>query len=295
MSAHSRICNEPLWTTRTTRHGPCQVPRRLYSAQDPDSFLEFFLSKPGIEDLIDKSYEHKRDAQRMQSIWDSPAWKSLGSFTTTVGNLTFSFYIDWFNPGGNKIAGKSVSCGAIMMFCLNLPYELQHLPENTYFVGITPPPKEPTLTGLTNLLDPVMARFDYLYRVGKTFRTYRHPEGRHIRVAILPAIGDLLAMRKALGFAGVGSHRHFCSFCTLHKKDIEELDTSKFIPRDGTDAKIAAQDWHDASCKKEKTDTFKKKGVRWSALHLLGYRDPVKHTILGLMHNWIEGILQHHA
>jgi hypothetical protein len=36
-------------------------------------------------------------------------------------------------------------------------------------------------------------------------------------------------------------------------------------------------------------------GVRWSSLHRLDYRDPVNHTVLGMMHNWIEGILQHHA
>jgi hypothetical protein len=36
-------------------------------------------------------------------------------------------------------------------------------------------------------------------------------------------------------------------------------------------------------------------GVRWSSLNRLLYRDPVCHTVLGLMHNWIEGILQHHA
>ena len=35
-------------------------------------------------------------------------------------------------------------------------------------------------------------------------------------------------------------------------------------------------------------------GVRWSLLHRLPYWDPVKHVVLGFMHNWLEGILQHH-
>ena len=35
-------------------------------------------------------------------------------------------------------------------------------------------------------------------------------------------------------------------------------------------------------------------GVRWSLLHRLSYWDPVKHVILSFMHNWLEGILQHH-
>ena len=76
----------------------------------------------------------------MRTVWDSPAWQSLpGNFSTTPGNLTFSYYIDWFNPFTNKIAGKSASCGAIMLFCLNLPPDIQQLPKNTFFAGITPP------------------------------------------------------------------------------------------------------------------------------------------------------------
>ena len=70
------------------------VPCTLYSTQDLTSWLEFFLCQPGIEDLIDQSYAHQPSGRIMHSIWDSPAWRSLGSFTTTPGNLTFSYYID---------------------------------------------------------------------------------------------------------------------------------------------------------------------------------------------------------
>jgi len=133
----SRKCGEELWTTCSTRAGPRVVPHRLYSTQDFESWLTYFLSCPGVEDHIDVSYTHRPSLGVMESIWDSPAWKSLGTFTTTKGNLTFSYFIDWFNPYTNKIAGKSSSCGAIMMFCLDLPYELQRLPENTFFAGIS--------------------------------------------------------------------------------------------------------------------------------------------------------------
>jgi hypothetical protein len=105
-TAHSRRCGAKLWTIRSTRSGPCYVPCRLYSTQDFDSWLEFFLSRPGIEDLIDKSYNHNPSPNIMCTIWDSPAWHSLGSFTTTRGNLTFAYFIDWFNPLLNKTAGR---------------------------------------------------------------------------------------------------------------------------------------------------------------------------------------------
>ena len=292
-TARSRICNEQLWTIRMTRGGPRVVPRRLYNTQDFISWLEYFLSCPAIEDLIDRSYTHQPSPNNMSTIWDSPAWRSLGTFTMTHGNLTFSYYIDWFNPLMNKIAGKSVSCGAIMMCCLNLPYEYRNLPEYTFFAGITPPPHEPTMTTMTHLADPIVDQLEDMW-IGKHIRTHRHPGGTPIRVGILCGIGDLLAIRKAMGFAGVSSH-NFCSFCSLQLHDIEVLDSSLWRNRVGVNVVADATDWKNATTKKDRKRIFKDKGVRWSSLHRLSYRDPVQHTMLGVMHNWIEGLLQHHA
>ena len=292
-TSHSRICGETLCTTRSTSKGPQIVPRTLYSIQDLGSWLEFFLSRPGIEDLIDQSYAHQPSVGVMHSIWDSPAWRSLGSFTTTPGNLTFSYYIDWFNPLTNKIAGKSVSCGAIMLFCLNLPYELQHLPENTFFAGITPPPKEPMMITITAVSDPIVDHLEAMWP-GRKIHTHRHPEGVQKRLAVLPGIGDLVAIRKAFGFAGVGAH-NFCSFCKLQLADIDRLDYESWTARVGVEVRANAEEWQQATTKKRCKEIFDQHGVRWSSLHRLVYRDPVRHTILGLMHNWIEGILQHHA
>lgn len=290
----SRVCGELLYTTHSTRAGPLVVPRRLYNVQNFESWLEYLLCIPGIEDEIDKSYNYRPNPERMGSIWDSPAWRSLGSFTTTHGNLTFSYFIDWFNPFTNKIAGKTVSAGAIMFFCLNLPPELQYRPEYTYFAAITPLPKEPDMETITAVSDPVISQLNRMWS-GQTVRTHRHPEGATKRVGVLPAIGDLLAMRKALGFAGVASLAHFCSFCCLHKKDIESTDIASFTPRNGTDVRAWAELWRTATTKKERNKLFKLHGVRWSSMNALTYRDPVKHTVLGVMHNWIEGVLQHHV
>lgn len=290
----SRPCREQLWTVRSSRNGSHRVPRRLYSTQDFDTWLEWFLSRPGIEDLIDKSYNHSTPTDNiMRSLWDSPAWRSLGNFTTTRGNLTFAYFIDWFNPLLNKTAGKSMSCGAIILVCLNLPYELQHLIENTYFAGITPPPKEPTMTSITQLSDPIIDQLCTWYD-GKMVRSNRHPAGSFKRVAVLPVIADLRAIRKALGFADVGAH-NFCSFCNLQHDNMDCLDPFRWSERLAGDVRAAAEEWRLATTKKQRKEIFDKHGVRWSSLHRLHYRDHVKHTVLGVMHNWIEGILQHHV
>jgi hypothetical protein len=177
----------------------------------------------------------------MHTIWDSPAWYSLGSFTTTRNNLTFAYFIDWFNPLLNKTAGKTVSCGVIMLVCLNLPYELQHLVENTFFAGITPPPKEPSVTTITAVSDPIVDCLQALFH-GKSFRTHRHPEGIVKRVAVLPVIADLMAIRKVLGFAGIKA-RNFCSFCDLSHTEMDCLDPSYWSARMGTNVRQAAIEW----------------------------------------------------
>jgi hypothetical protein len=72
-------------------------------------------------------------------------------------------------------------------------------------------------------------------------RTHQHPDGAHQRVAVLPAIGDLLALRKALGFAEVAAHQ-FCLFCTLQRIDLDDLDYLLWTLRAGVDVLAAAED-----------------------------------------------------
>ncbi|KAF7367760.1 hypothetical protein MSAN_00840000 [Mycena sanguinolenta] len=286
-------CNTPLWVERQTRAGRKVVPRRLYSTQNFHSWLSHFLSRPGMEELLRKSHLHRPNPNKMTSIWDSPAWQSLGTFTSGRNNLVFSWYIDWFNPFMNKIAGKSASCGAIIAVCLNLPYEMWHLPENAFFAGMTPPPKEPTVTTINALNDPIMAQFEEMWH-GKMVPTHEHPEGDFYRAAIIPAIGDLMALKKALGCAGHRSH-NFCSYCKLKRSEIDRLDYENWEPRQGAEVLYWSKAWLVAGTDKARKEIFREHGCRWSSDKTLTYRDPVKHTVLGPMHNILEGILQHHC
>ncbi|KAJ7165541.1 hypothetical protein C8R43DRAFT_1164869 [Mycena crocata] len=146
---------------------------------------------------------------------------------------------------------------------------------------------------MTALQDPVVDQFQEMWH-GKKILTYDCPEGELYRVAILAAIGDILALKKALGFAGHRSN-NFCSFCKLQRHDIDRLDYTNFEPRSGAEILHWAKAWLLASTKVARKAIFKAHGCRGSSLNTLTYRDPVKHSVLGLMHNWLEGILQHHC
>ncbi|KAL1657506.1 hypothetical protein GGF50DRAFT_12706, partial [Schizophyllum commune] len=118
------------------------------------------------------------------------------------------------------------------------------------------------------------------------------PQGTPIIARIIPLIADSPASKKVGGFL---SHTAllFCSFCLCLSGDVERLALTA-PSRDGPTVRAQAQVWLNKSTKTGRDTCSKETGVRWTSLHLLPYWDPVKHTILGCMHNWLEGVLQNH-
>lgn len=288
-----KLCGEPLTTQRWTPQGPITVPRRFYSIQSFDNWLQWFMLRPGIEALIEKSWAHQPPADgTMCVLWDSPAWKQAMASAGGRGRLIFGLFYDGFNPLHNKIAGKVVSCGVLILVCLNLPHELWRQPGNFFVAGFTPPPGGPTPVTITALLDPIV---DMLapYEQDRLLPTHDYPAGRSISAHLIPLIADKLAAHKASGF---GSHscRYFCANCLCTLDQMESLDIPAWTLRDSAAVHAAAANWSAAPTLRERKQLFKGSGIRGSALHRLTYRDHVRHNIIGVMHNIMEGVLQHH-
>ncbi|KIY61093.1 hypothetical protein CYLTODRAFT_480573, partial [Cylindrobasidium torrendii FP15055 ss-10] len=108
----------------------------------------------------------------------------------------------------------------------------------------------------------------------------------------LPLIADLQASRKTSGSLS-HSAEQFCWFCLCVKSDLDELDDTQWTLRTGVHVRQQARDWFNAKTKTLRNSLASENGVRWTPLHRLPYWDPVKHVILGFMHNWLEGVLQH--
>lgn len=185
-----------------------------------------------------------------------------------------------------------MSCGAIILYCLNLPPEVRYLTENIFIVGLTPSPKKPDAVQLMHLLDPVIDTILKYQPPGRHIVTHRHPNGTLVQTRVIPIIADLPAAREVGGFLS-HSANCFCSFCTCQLSQVGSLDFTSWRDRTGAEVKQQAEAWHNLITIEDKKRQATATGVRWTSLHRLPYRDPVLHIILGFMHNWLEGILQH--
>ena len=188
--------------------------------------------------------------------------------------------------------GKKISCGAIILYCLNLPPDLRYKPENVFIIGLTPSPYFPDVTTISHLLDPVVnALAKYGIAPGQLIPTYNHPNGAWIQARVAPLIADLEASRKASGFLSHAATM-FCSFCLCKQEDLKMLTLAPL--RNSVQVRSQVDAWLKTETKSGRAAMEKETGVRWTSLYRLPYWDPVRHVVLGYMHNWLEGILQNH-
>ncbi|KAJ6481127.1 hypothetical protein C8R45DRAFT_933026 [Mycena sanguinolenta] len=101
-------------------------------------------------------------------------------------------------------------------------------------------------------------------------------------------IADHAASREAGGFLQHNTTM-FCSYCLLTRDDRHRSDSWAWPSRVAAVVYQQARKWLKQPTKGKRIEQERKTGVRWCSPHLLSYRDPVKDTILGFMHNWLEG------
>ena len=297
----SSACNARLTEVGIERGVGVRVPVRPYIMQSFTDFAGKLYSRPGVEDLIRRTRKCMAEDAEIRDINQASAIRDFKgadgkTFVDCEDEIrtVWSFSYDAFNPFHNKAAGKSASIGSIAMECISLPGSYRARPENIYFAGAVPGPRQPSLDGLNPFLAPLVDVLDRSYHHGTWYsRTYEHPEGRRSREAIIPTVNDLPGSRKVSGSAGHSANR-FCSLCYLQKSDINCLDLAKWIPVTCQEHRRFAKEWLDATSKSKRKAFYKKHGVRWSELLRLSYWDPVNWVVVDGMHNLFLGIVRHH-
>lgn len=276
-------------------------PHSVFVVHPMKDWIKWFLSLDTVEDAID-NWAKEVNSFPIDPVVDyqqSAAWKKIyptysasntRKATPPPLNLAFSLFIDWFNPLGNKISGRQLSIGIVALNCMNLPPDMRQKPENTFLSGVVPAPGQPDMTTITHILTPLV---DELIQLDKGFSvpTPRYPKGRKVTVRLGCLIGDIVATHKVAGFTSHAG-RLFCTWCHCLQKDVGTMMIARL--RDRRSVLDAAHRWKECQTVKARDDTRRATGVRWSELNRLEYWDPVKSVGLGIMHNWFEGVLQHH-
>jgi len=296
-------CGQALVTFKRVGNQTRTVFIREYLHQSLKSWLGTLLCRPGMEDIIDRDVLAENKDGAISDIFGGTVLREfIGpdglSFLPSKGpegRYVFGLSVDAFNPFLNKQAGKKASSTAIYMVCLNLPPSIRYKAENMYLAGIIPGPREPSLTQINHLLEPLVEELLEFWTPGVWFnRTPRWEHGRIIKAALVPLVCDLKAARQVMGH-GSHSARKFCSICQLPRDEIDVTDKSKLVAISSTEYRRRAVKWKDAVSQSQRDKVFKKYGVRWSVLLRLPYWDPPRFTVVDTMHTVLLGHLHRHC
>ncbi|MBW0565790.1 hypothetical protein O181_105505 [Austropuccinia psidii MF-1] len=170
--------------------------------------------------------------------------------------------------------------------------KLDHCTESrsVELICLVPEPSQPNMVKINNILSVFINEMIQL-NLGIFVQKPKCSNGHMVVVRLGCLIGDLVANHKVSGFASHLATR-FCSWCECPKAEIQQLKLERL--RQKCIVKDYSLRFKDLKNEAECTRMVKKTGIRWSELNRLGYWDPVQQIPLGIMHNWFEGILQHH-
>ena len=310
------VCDEILLRVKKVGSHTISVPIKSFAYFDFKDWLANLLSHPGLEEKMDNAWKNRiqNNEQEMHDIFDGSILQNfMGAdgerfgANTTVGQYVFSLNVDFFNPNGNKAAGKSYSCGIVAMVCLNLPPDLRYQPENMYLAGLIPGRTEPPTACINNYIRPLVDDLLDFWSPGVHFsRTNEFRRGRTVFCALAAVVCDLPASRKVAGFAA-HSHKFFCSLCyctqekgskgcgrTDYDSGCGRTDYDSWRRRGNADSREYAERWRNAPNADTANAVFDESGVRWSELLRLPYFDPSRFVVLDAMHNLFLGLIHFH-
>lgn len=301
-------CGTPLLKRRCVNGHTIHLPIKPFIAFSFKDWLGGLLSRSGFEEKMDATWtpstNNLTSCGEMKDIFDAEILRNFKGFdgqhfstSGEEGRYVFSLCVDYFNPLGNKQAGKKKSIGLISLVCLNLPPDMRYKPENMFLFGIIPGPSEPPLTCLNHYLRILVDMLLEFWFTGIRFsRTWAYYYGRVVRCALICVVSDLPAARKISGFASI-HHTQMCALCHCTRGQQDSLNdsfTTLGMRRTNEEIRNSAQLYLDAADEKERNEAVRNSGIRWSELLRLPYFDTSRFVVVDAMHNLFLGLVQEH-
>jgi hypothetical protein len=301
-------CGTPLLKSQRANGHTIHLPIKPFIASSFKDWMGGLLSRSGFEEKMDGAWASLRNnltpSKEMKDMFDAEILRNFKGFdgqhfstSREEGRYVFSLCVDYFNPLGNKQAGKKKSIGMISLVCLNLPPDMRYKPENMFLFGIIPGPSEPPLACINHYLRPLVDMLLEFWSTGIRFsRTCAYYYGRVVRCALICVVSDLIAARKTSGFASI-HHTKMCAMCHCTRRQDDILNDS-FITlatrRTNEEIRASAQVHLDAVDEKERDEAVHDSGIRWSELLRLPYFDASRFVVVDAMHNLFLGLVREH-
>ena len=294
-------CSIPLFEMRHVGGRAVYAPRRKYVHQSLKEWVGRLLARPGVEELLREPC-NRPENPAMEDIWDSPVLRNIRdvdgeSFFRGRGEdlrLAFSLNADGFNPLHMLEAKQTLTCTAIYLVVLNFPPHLRYLFRNMYLAGVIPGPGKPSLDQINHVLVIIVAELLDFWKGIFYAATASSPFALFVKGILIPLVCDMLAARQLAGFSSATS-TNFCTFCLITIHDIEDLNKAGWPLRDVSKHLHYAELWKGSASKAVQDTTFKKHGVRWSALLDLPYWNPLLFTVVDTMHSTYLGMVHSHC
>ena len=262
--------------------------------------LSYLINKEGFIDAC-KEWRNRLSVvpdSYLGDVYDGEVWHEYNSDTTkhflaSPHSYLLTLNVDWFQP----FSHLQYSVGAIYMTIQNLPRNVRYKEENIILVGLIPGPSEPSLT-INSYLTPLVEELKVAWDTGLSIQT-SYASYVTVRLALTCVSCDMPASRKVCGFLGHAA-RLGCSKCkkvfpsiSLGNVDYSGFDRTEFISRDVVSHR---ENCREILCETTKTGIRGKEsefGIRYSVLLQLPYFDPVRYTVVDVMHNLLLGTGKH--
>ena len=291
-------CGNILLKLIKTKSGHYLKPRKVYPYLPLSKSLSRLLNRRDFSLKCEQWRSRASKEDCLCDVYDGRVWHTFNSaehnnFLTSPYHYLVTLNVDWFEPYKRSV----YSVDAIYLSIQNLPRDERYKPENILLVGIIPGPSEPKLN-INSYLTPLVSELKEAWEKGITITTYSKTTVT-VKLALTCVACDIPASRKVCGFLGHNASLG-CNKC-LKKFEVqfgERTDYSGF-DRDSWDTRSVTQ--HCDDVKKVLKETTKTKiqkaeskyGVRYSVLLELCYFDPIRYTVIDVMHNMFLGSAKH--